>query len=243
MSAPYVLPPCFWPPWKRANHPSNAQTEILAFNSQLPAFAALSTELLAISTDSEYSHLAWANTKRDEGGLGPDLKIKLVSDKSMKIARDYGVLLEVRWSGAGGGGRGADGARLCRMRESRSGDCSSSTPRALYARSRSTISLSAARWTRLSASSRRSSSCVLPLASSPHPSPIRSLLLAPLVSLTRTNSSNADGRAWRSLPRQLGPRGRQQERNDQDGSEGRSRVLLQDERDERDQVSGSSFLV
>nr|AEG19533.1 peroxiredoxin [Glaciozyma antarctica] len=69
-------------------------TEILAFNAQLPAFAALNTELFAISTDSEYSHLAWANTKRDEGGLGPDLKIKLVADKSMKIARDYGVLLE-----------------------------------------------------------------------------------------------------------------------------------------------------
>jgi len=69
-------------------------TEILAFNQRLEDFAKLNTELLAVSTDSEYSHLAWANTHRNEGGLGPDLKLKLVSDKSMKIARDYGVLIE-----------------------------------------------------------------------------------------------------------------------------------------------------
>lgn len=69
-------------------------TEILAFNSQLPAFAALNTEVLGVSCDSEYSHLAWTNTKREEGGLGPDLKLKLVADKNLKIARDYGVLLE-----------------------------------------------------------------------------------------------------------------------------------------------------
>ncbi|KAK4698561.1 hypothetical protein P7C70_g7712, partial [Phenoliferia sp. Uapishka_3] len=69
-------------------------TEILAFNEKLAEFASLNTEVLAVSCDSEYSHLAWANTKRDEGGLGPNLKLKLVADKSMKIARDYGVLLE-----------------------------------------------------------------------------------------------------------------------------------------------------
>ncbi|KAM0754103.1 peroxiredoxin [Meredithblackwellia eburnea MCA 4105] len=69
-------------------------TEILAFNNQLADFEALNTEVLAVSCDSEYSHLAWANTKRDEGGLGPDLKLKLVADKNQKIARDYGVLLE-----------------------------------------------------------------------------------------------------------------------------------------------------
>ncbi|GAA5910550.1 thioredoxin peroxidase TSA1 [Sporobolomyces salmoneus] len=69
-------------------------TEILAFNQRLADFAKLNTEVLAVSCDSEYSHLAWANTNRNEGGLGPDLKLKLVSDKSMKIARDYGVLIE-----------------------------------------------------------------------------------------------------------------------------------------------------
>ncbi|BGP36108.1 cTPxI [Rhodotorula kratochvilovae] len=69
-------------------------TEILAFNERLADFEKLGAEVLAVSTDSEYSHLAWANTNRNEGGLGPDLKLKLVADKSMKISRDYGVLLE-----------------------------------------------------------------------------------------------------------------------------------------------------
>ncbi|GAA5871205.1 hypothetical protein JCM5296_006658 [Sporobolomyces johnsonii] len=69
-------------------------TEILAFNARLADFAKLNTELLAVSCDSEYSHLAWANTNRNEGGLGPDLKLKLVADKSMKMAKEYGVLIE-----------------------------------------------------------------------------------------------------------------------------------------------------
>jgi peroxiredoxin (alkyl hydroperoxide reductase subunit C) len=71
------------------------QTEILAFNEKLSDFAALNTEVLAVSTDSEFSHLAWSNTKREAGGLGPNLKLKLLADKNMKISRDYGVLLEV----------------------------------------------------------------------------------------------------------------------------------------------------
>ncbi|GAA5991258.1 hypothetical protein JCM10908_003225 [Rhodotorula pacifica] len=69
-------------------------TEILAFNERLADFEKLGVEVLAVSTDSEYSHLAWANTHRNEGGLGPNLKLKLVADKNMKISRDYGVLLE-----------------------------------------------------------------------------------------------------------------------------------------------------
>jgi peroxiredoxin (alkyl hydroperoxide reductase subunit C) len=40
--------------------------------------------------------LAWINTARKEGGLGP-LDIPLLSDLSGKISRDYGVL----WEGHG----------------------------------------------------------------------------------------------------------------------------------------------
>nr|CAI5857576.1 unnamed protein product [Callosobruchus analis] len=49
--------------------------------------------VIACSTDSEFSHLAWINTNRKEGGLGL-MNIPILSDKSMKIARDYGVLNE-----------------------------------------------------------------------------------------------------------------------------------------------------
>jgi len=69
-------------------------TEIIAFNDALAQFKELDTEVLAVSTDSEYSHFAWANQPRREGGLGPDLLLPLLADRTMKISRDYGVLIE-----------------------------------------------------------------------------------------------------------------------------------------------------
>lgn len=53
-------------------------TEILAFNAALDKFAAIGTEVIGVSTDSEFTHLAWSQTPRKEGGLGPDLKLTLV---------------------------------------------------------------------------------------------------------------------------------------------------------------------
>lgn len=47
-----------------------------------------------VSTDSAYSHFAWATQPRKEGGLGPDLKLPLIADRNQKISRDYGVLIE-----------------------------------------------------------------------------------------------------------------------------------------------------
>ena len=38
--------------------------------------------------------MAWSTQPRKEGGLGPDLVLPLVADKSMQIAREYGVLIE-----------------------------------------------------------------------------------------------------------------------------------------------------
>ncbi|KAK4052250.1 cTPxI [Microbotryomycetes sp. JL221] len=69
-------------------------TELLAFNSSLEAFRQLNAEVLGISCDSVFSHSAWANVNRAEGGLGPNFKLPLVADKNHKIAKDYGVLLE-----------------------------------------------------------------------------------------------------------------------------------------------------
>ena len=48
----------------------------------------------AISTDSEYSHYAWAEQPRTAGGLGPNLRIPLLADRNMRVARDYGCLIE-----------------------------------------------------------------------------------------------------------------------------------------------------
>ncbi|KAJ8517891.1 hypothetical protein ONZ45_g4997 [Pleurotus djamor] len=69
-------------------------TEILAFNDALAQFNELQTTVLGVSTDSQFSHFAWAQQPRKQGGLGPDLKLPLVADRSMQISRDYGVLIE-----------------------------------------------------------------------------------------------------------------------------------------------------
>lgn len=68
-------------------------TEILAFSNQIEEFRKRNTEVIGISTDSHFSHLAWTNTKREEGGI-QGLTYPLVADFTKQIARDYGVLLE-----------------------------------------------------------------------------------------------------------------------------------------------------
>ncbi|MFN3198138.1 MAG: peroxiredoxin [Bradymonadia bacterium] len=68
-------------------------TEILAFSGAAEKFKAANAEVLGVSVDSQFTHLAWINTPRSEGGLG-ELNIPLVSDLNKTIARDYGVLLE-----------------------------------------------------------------------------------------------------------------------------------------------------
>lgn len=47
--------------------------------------------MVAVSTDSEYTHLAWIMTPRKQGGLG-EMRIPLLANKNHQIARDYGVL-------------------------------------------------------------------------------------------------------------------------------------------------------
>ncbi|KAF8151655.1 peroxiredoxin, partial [Crassisporium funariophilum] len=69
-------------------------TEILAFNDTLERFKEINTSVFGISTDSKFTHFAWATQPRKEGGLGPDLKLPLIADRNMSIARDYGVLIE-----------------------------------------------------------------------------------------------------------------------------------------------------
>ncbi|XP_067639624.1 peroxiredoxin 2 isoform X2 [Eurosta solidaginis] len=68
-------------------------TEIIAFSDRVSDFRNIGCEVIGCSTDSHFTHLAWINTPRKQGGLG-DLSIPLLADKSMKIARDYDVLDE-----------------------------------------------------------------------------------------------------------------------------------------------------
>jgi len=68
-------------------------TEITAFSDSYSTIKNLNAEILGISVDSEYSHLAWLQTDRDAGGLG-NLKYPLVSDLTKQISLSYNVLTE-----------------------------------------------------------------------------------------------------------------------------------------------------
>ena len=56
-------------------------------------FAKLNTEVLGVSVDSHYSHLAWLQTEREAGGLG-NLNYPLLSDLKKEISTAYNVLTE-----------------------------------------------------------------------------------------------------------------------------------------------------
>jgi peroxiredoxin (alkyl hydroperoxide reductase subunit C) len=68
-------------------------TEILAFSDRLAEFKKRDTEVIGVSVDSQFTHKAWADTERAEGGI-KGVNYPLLSDINKTIARDYGVLLE-----------------------------------------------------------------------------------------------------------------------------------------------------
>ncbi len=68
-------------------------TEIIAFSDRVAEFEKRNCQVIGVSVDSQFSHLAWINTPRKEGGLG-ELKYPLVADLTKKISADYGVLLD-----------------------------------------------------------------------------------------------------------------------------------------------------
>lgn len=68
-------------------------TEILAFNKAVRQFEENNCQLIGISIDSHFSHLAWKNTAIKNGGIG-NIQYPLVSDLNKSISRDYHVLLD-----------------------------------------------------------------------------------------------------------------------------------------------------
>ncbi|MDY7005497.1 MAG: peroxiredoxin [Cyanobacteriota bacterium] len=66
-------------------------TEITAFSDRYKEFESLNTEILGVSVDSEFSHLAWIQTDRKSGGVG-DLNYPLLSDIKKDISSAYNVL-------------------------------------------------------------------------------------------------------------------------------------------------------
>jgi len=68
-------------------------TEITALSDRLGEFSDREADVLGASTDSVYSHRVWMQTGRERQGI-EGLRFPLLSDKTSRIARDYGVLLE-----------------------------------------------------------------------------------------------------------------------------------------------------
>ena len=70
-------------------------TEINGFADRVSEFTSRGAEVVGVSIDSQYSHLAWYQTPRQKGGIaGADYPI--LADVTKSISRDYGVLDEAK---------------------------------------------------------------------------------------------------------------------------------------------------
>lgn len=68
-------------------------SEIIAFDKQLKEFKDRNCEVVGVSVDSQFTHLAWKNTPVEKGGIG-NVQYPLVADLTKRIARKFGVLLK-----------------------------------------------------------------------------------------------------------------------------------------------------
>ena len=65
-------------------------SELIAFNHRLDEFRKRNTEVIGVSIDSQFTHLAWKNTPVDKGGIG-QVQYPLVADIKHEICRAYDV--------------------------------------------------------------------------------------------------------------------------------------------------------
>lgn len=66
-------------------------TEIIAFQDKVAEFEKRNVAVVGCSVDSKFSHWAWVNTPRENGGI-MGVKYPLVSDLSKSISTNYDVL-------------------------------------------------------------------------------------------------------------------------------------------------------
>ncbi|KAF0204979.1 MAG: hypothetical protein FD173_1366 [Gallionellaceae bacterium] len=65
-------------------------SELIAFNHRLDEFKKRNVEVLGVSIDSQFSHLAWKNTPIEKGGIG-NVGYTLVADVKHEICKAYDV--------------------------------------------------------------------------------------------------------------------------------------------------------
>ena len=74
-----------------ANFTSLSPIELVQLSDRINDFRQLSTQILAISTDSPFSHLHYVLLDRSQGGLGT-LNYPLLSDLNQEIIKKYNLL-------------------------------------------------------------------------------------------------------------------------------------------------------
>jgi peroxiredoxin (alkyl hydroperoxide reductase subunit C) len=67
-------------------------SEIIAFDNRLQEFKDRGVEVIGVSVDSHFSHIAWKNTPVNQGGIG-QIQYPLIADLTKNISRDYDVLV------------------------------------------------------------------------------------------------------------------------------------------------------
>jgi len=76
------------------SHPADftpvCTTEFMAFAKKSAEFAALNTELLGLSIDSTFSHIAWERSIKEKFGV--EITFPIIADLSMSVANAYGMI-------------------------------------------------------------------------------------------------------------------------------------------------------
>jgi peroxiredoxin (alkyl hydroperoxide reductase subunit C) len=76
------------------SHPADftpvCTTEFMAFAERYEQFQALNTELLGLSIDSYFSHIAWVRNIKEKFGV--EIPFPIIEDLSMSVAKSYGMI-------------------------------------------------------------------------------------------------------------------------------------------------------
>ncbi|HFB65024.1 MAG TPA: peroxiredoxin [Aeromonadales bacterium] len=76
------------------SHPADftpvCTTEFMAFAKRANDFKAINTELLGLSIDSHFAHLAWIKSIKDNFNV--DVPFPIIADLDMKVAHAYGMI-------------------------------------------------------------------------------------------------------------------------------------------------------
>ncbi len=65
-------------------------TEIIAHDKRMDEFKKRGVEVVGVSIDSQFTHLAWRNTPPEKGGIG-QVQFPMVADLKHSIAQTYGI--------------------------------------------------------------------------------------------------------------------------------------------------------